>query len=446
MNATLINDWWMTTDTGGSMGTTNTSGITSKQQHNAEKIYNYFSALGWTLSAIAGMIGNMQLESWLSPALIQGTHRSTLPNSASNLSDVPNSVMINFYGSSGYGIGLVQWDGYTSTAPAGQKLVSFAERYGLDWFDGDTQLFRIKREVETNIQWQNGTVDGIYWTWNTYITTTETPEKAAHAWRVCYEVAASGTDSTRQQNARYWYDYFSSGPTPPTPDDWISGTDFSTLAVAYDPDITGVQIPYTQMDCYKYVQTVWRDIQAVLSSDTLCNPISQWGTAGTNTLWRQNISPYPIWTFDTTSPDNQNPTPVLWWKGTIAECIAEYGEIPAGALLFHQIGEDDKPRIPNYYRGDGIGNFAHVGIYIGNNEVMQSGGRDSSSVPGGGVHRSTYDPSAWNYVAFVVYVDPTGGGPTPPPPPPPSLPDWLILWYTTNKRKVIKSVKRNVQR
>ena len=43
MNATLINDWWMTTDTGGSMGTTNTSGITSKQQHNAEKIYNYFS-------------------------------------------------------------------------------------------------------------------------------------------------------------------------------------------------------------------------------------------------------------------------------------------------------------------------------------------------------------------------------------------------------------------
>lgn len=442
MNATLVNDWWMTTDTGGSMGTTNTSGITSKQQHNAEKIYNYFSALGWTLSAIAGMIGNMQLESWLSPALIQGTHRSTLPNSAANLSDVPNSVMINFYGSSGYGIGLVQWDGYTSTAPAGQKLVSFAERYGLDWFDGDTQLFRIKREVETNIQWQNGTVDGIYWTWNTYITTTETPEKAAHAWRVCYEVAASGTDSTRQQNARYWYDYFQD--VPPTPDDWIPGTDFSTLAVAYDPDITGVQIPYSQMDCIKFVQTVWRDIQAVSSSDTLCSPL------GTNTLWRTNTPQYPnlVRTFNTTSPDSQTPCPVLWYKDTIANCIATYGAIPAGTLLLHQISESGPPAIPSQYAGDGIGNFAHIGIYIGNNEVMQSGGRDSGSVPGGGVHRSTYDSSAWNYVAFVVYVDPTGGGPTPPPPPPPppSLPDWLILWYTTNKRKVIKSVKRNVQR
>ena len=137
MQATLVNDWWLTTNQGGSMGTTDTSGITEKQKHNAEKVYNYFSNLGWSLSAIAGMLGNMQLESWLSPALIQGTHRSLLPNSASNLSDVPNSVMINFYDSyygysnGGFGIGLVQWDGYTSTSPAGQKLVSFAERYGL---------------------------------------------------------------------------------------------------------------------------------------------------------------------------------------------------------------------------------------------------------------------------------------------------------------------------
>lgn len=434
MNATLVNDWWMTTDTGGTMGTTNTSGITEKQKHNAQKIYDYFSALGWSLSAIAGMIGNMQLESWLSPALIQGTHRSTLPNSAANLSDVPNNVMINFYGTSGYGIGLVQWDGYTSTAPAGQKLVSFAERYNLTWYDGDTQCFRIKREYETDIQWQNGTVDGIYWTWNTYISTTETPEKAAHAWRVCYEVAASGTDSTRQQNARYWYDYFSE--TPPTPpDEWITGTAFSSLATAYDPDITGQDIPYSQWDCIAFVNHVWQDIQVV----------SQHGYSlpnGTNTLWRRNMSGYPAETYNTTSPDNQNPTPVLWYKDTIANCETLYGAIPAGALLFHQISEAGPPPIPSQYEGDGIGNFVHVGIYIGNNEVMQSGGRDSGSVPGGGVHRSTYDSSAWNYVAFVCYVDPTGTGPTPPPPPPPSIRKWLLFWYTDKQKEVLKNVKR----
>ena len=439
MQATLVNDWWMTTDTGGSMGTTDTSGISTKQEHNATKVFNYFSALGWSLSAIAGMIGNMQLESWLSPALIQGTHRSSLPNSASNLSDVPNSVMINFYGSSGYGIGLVQWDGYTSTSPAGQKLVSFAERYGLTWYDGDTQCFRIQREQETNIQWQAGTVDGTYWTWSNYINSTDTPEHCAHAWRVCYEVAASGTDSTRQANARYWYDYFS-GVTPPTPTptDWISGTSFSSMAVDYDPAITGVNIPYSQMDCIQFVQTVWRDIQAVSSSDVLCSPL------GTNTLWRENTQQYPSLTktFNTTSPDNQNPTPVLWWKGTISECQSQFGEIPAGALLFHQISEAGPPAIPSQYAGDGIGNFAHVGIYIGNNEVMQSGGRDSGSVPGGGVHRSTYDSSAWNYVAFVVYVDCTGG----PEPPPPYIPTWFQnhVYIFFKRKKVIKNVRKTI--
>ena len=153
--------------------------------------------MGWSLSAIAGMIGNMQLESWLSPALVEGTHRSDFPNSASDLSDVPNNVALEHYNhnnhsASGYGLGLVQWDGYTSTSPAGHKLVSFAIRYGLTWYDGDTQLYRIQREYETNIQWQPATVNGTRWTWSNFITNTETPETSAKIWRICYEVAASG--------------------------------------------------------------------------------------------------------------------------------------------------------------------------------------------------------------------------------------------------------------
>ena len=432
MQATLVNGWWMTTNQGGTMGTTNTSGITEKQKHNAENVYNYFNALGWSLSAIAGMIGNMQLESWLSPALVEGTHRSDFPNSASDLSDVPNNVALEHYNpnnhrASGYGLGLVQWDGYTSTSPAGHKLVSFAIRYGLTWYDGDTQLYRIQREYETNIQWQPATVNGTRWTWSNYITNTETPETSAKIWRVCYEVADSGTDQTRQENAQYWYDYFSSGPTT---DEWITGNAFATLALAYN----GQYIPYSQADCITFVQMVWRDIQAVQTSWVLCSPL------GTNTLWRTNTSQYPslVKTFNTTSPDYQNPTPVLWYKDTISNCIATYGEIPTGALLFHQVGDDDSPAIPSQYRGDGIGNFVHVGIYCGNNQVMQSGGRDSGSVPGGGVHLSTYDSSAWNYVAFVVYVDCTGTTP------PSTLPFWLMLWYNNKRKEGVKIVRKGL--
>ena len=421
MQATLINDWYITTDTGGSMGTTDTSGITAKQIHNATKVYNYLSNLGWSLSAIAGVLGNMQVESWLSPGLIQGTHRSQLPNSAADLSDVPNSVMINFYGNSGYGVGLVQWDGYTSTAPAGQKLVSFAERYGLNWYEGDTQMFRIEREQATNIQWSGATVNGTYWTWANFPTNTETPEVSAKIWRICYEVAASGTDARRQANARYWYDYFE-GVQPPT-DDWISGSTFAGYALSYN----GQYLPYSQYDCIGFVNLVWRDI-AVVANNNYNLP------SGTNTLWRENTPQYPnlVKTYNTTSPDNQNPTPVLWYKDTISNCISQFGEIPTGALLFHQIGDDDNPQIPSQYRGDGIGNFVHVGIYVGNGQVMQSGGRDSGNIPGGGVHLSSYDSSAWNYVAFVCYVDCTGGSPEPPGPTPPTF-DRKILLYARKK-------------
>ena len=212
-----INGWWMSTDT--LMGSTDTSNISQRMVDNARKIWNYFKGYGWSDSAIAGMLGNMQLESTFNPAIIQSTNRWRLPNRAAELSDVPNSVMLNFYDSyyggsgGGYGIGLVQWDGYTSTYPAGQKLVSFAMRYNLNWYDGETQTFRIYREYQTGIQWQSAQISGIVWTWNNYVTNTQTPEVSARIWQVCYEVADPATLPTRQANARFWYDYFTAHPT-----------------------------------------------------------------------------------------------------------------------------------------------------------------------------------------------------------------------------------------
>ena len=445
MQATFVNDWWLRTD--GRLGAWNvsTETPTSYQIHNATKIYTALSGYGWSLSAICGIIGNMQHESTLSPAYIQETNRYRLPNSGANLSDVPNDVMQNFYmqyygdTNRAYGIGLVQWDGIGITR---QKLVGFCMNNNLIWYNGDSQMLRLLDEETRNIQWTTRTYYNSTWTWNNYITNTRTPEESARIWMGCYEIAEAGL-TYRQENARYWYDYFSG--TPPTPSGtWITGSAFSSLATAYDPAITGVNIPYNQKDCIGYVNMVWQDIPVVSTNGySLPN--------GTNTLWRRNISPYPSETYNTASPDNQNPTPVLWYKDTISNYLSYYNDLPEGCLLFHQVSDIGPPAIPSQYAGDGIGNFVHVGIYIGNCQVMQSGGRDSSSVPGGGVHRTTYNSltssdftNAWNYMAYVCYVDTSGGepGPGPEPPEPGEVPYWLLLWYTQKRKDGVNNAIR----
>ena len=431
MAAELYDGWYVSAnqyDVGPSSGIP-----TSYQEHNVDLIVSTFRALGWTDNAIAGMVGNMMYESSIDPACVYP--KSGFPSGGASLNDINNTNAQN-HPDAAYG--LVQWKGRGTVDPSNNQLVGYAIRYNYEWYSGVIQMQRLTWEYQEPAKFHPQTVDGVYWTFASYASSTASAADLAKVWMVCYEGTYSVLD-TRKANATTWYNYISG--EPPIPDDWIPGTDFATLALAYDPDVTGQQIPYSQMDCYEFVQTVWRDIQSVSSTDRLCNPVSQWGTAGTNTLWRQNISPYPTWTFNTTSPDSQNPTPVLWYKDTISNCISLYGEIPTGALLFHQIGEDDNPNIPPYYRGDGIGNFAHVGIYCGNNEVMQSGGRDSGSVPGGGVHKSVYDSSAWNYVAFVVYVDCIGTEPPPPPPPPPWILNHLYL-IINQRKKVVRRVKR----
>lgn len=418
MAAELYNDWYVSaewSDVGPSYGS-----YSDRQKHNALKVYAVFHALGWTDNAIAAMVGNMQVESGIDPAC-------SYPKIGYTMATIGNSYATN-YPDAAYG--LVQWKGRGSTDPDNNQLVGYAIRYGYQWYDGQIQMNRLTWEYQSGSKFHAQTVDGVYYTFNSFAASTGSPSVLAKAWMVCYEGTYSVL-ANRQSNAEYWYTYFQSGPTPPTPptpSDWVSGQYFASLAVAYDPDITGQDIPYSQWDCIGYVNHVWQDVPVVRDNNySLPN--------GTNTLWRRNMNGYPSQTYSTTSPSGQNPTPVLWWKGTVTECQNQFGEIPTGALLFHQISEAGPPAIPSQYAGDGIGNFAHVGIYIGNNQVMQSGGMDSGSVPGGGVHRSVYNPNAWNYVAFVCYVNPLGTFA--------GVPVWLLL-RLAKKKGDIKHVRKTL--
>lgn len=423
MSAELLHDWYVSAKSS-DLGVT-AGGASDKQKHNAEKVYEVFHDLGWTDNAIAGLVGNMQIESWLNPADVYP--KSAFPNGGATLADLSNQYALNIKTPA---YGLVQWKGLGSTEPIANQLVSYAYRHGSEWYEGQIQMDRLTWEYQSNSKWkvrEEQTSAHHTMTFREYANSTESPETLAYYWMLHYEATYSKVPE-REANANYWYEYFTSGPgpgpeppTPPLEDGWITGTDFAMMALEYD----GVYIPYDQMDCIHFVNDVWKKINDYTRTTNI--------TMGTNRLWRSTK------TFDTESPLGADPCPELYYKGTIEECIESFGEIPQGALLFHKISDEGPPEIPDEYRGDGIGNFAHVGIYCGNNTVMQSGGRDSASVPGGGVHKSTYDPQAWNYVAFIVYVDCIDNIP-----PEPVFKWWLLYLFKKGRR--LKNVRRDYSR
>ena len=444
MSVVLYNGWYVATpysDIGPTAGT-----FTSYQKHNAEKVYYTFIAEGWTVNAISAMLGNMTKESNLNPARVYKVGR--FPNQGNNLSDIGNNQAVN-HPNEAYG--LVQWKGRGDTDPNNNQLVGYAIRHNAEWYDGDIQMERMLWEWQGRKKWHPQKVDGVYWTYEDFAHSTLSTDKLAKVWMVCYEGTYSTLD-VRKNASKYWYDYFYGNPDvptppePPQPDDpplpdpdvptptpaeWITGDAFATLALSFDPNVTGINIPYSQMDCIGFVNAVWDKIPVVHNN-------GYYLTNGTNSLWRTT------YTYNTTDPYGWYPSSELSYKNTISNTVQLFGYIPTGSLLFHQIGEAGPPPIPAQYAGDGIGNFVHVGIYCGNNQVMQSGGKDSASVVGGGVHKSVYDPTAWNYCAFVCYVNPAGDLPPEPVPQPFRIVDLLMMWYSNNKKGVKKNVKRSI--
>ena len=183
MNAEVYNGYWISTDTY----------LTQEHRNaNAYLINAYLDNLGWTREAIAGILGNMDVESSVNPALIEGRGYPNL---------ITNQQCLDIHT---LGVGLVQWTGDGQTPPIGQKLASFAIRNNKEWYDGELQCYRLEREYQRNEQFLPTTVDGRLWTWNDYVTSTDLPEVLAKVWQYAYERGGSDT-ATRQAKARYYY-------------------------------------------------------------------------------------------------------------------------------------------------------------------------------------------------------------------------------------------------
>lgn len=89
------------------------------------------------------------------------------------------------------------------------------------------------------------------------------------------------------------------------------------------------------------------------------------------------------------------------WRGTPEECAEAFGSVPDGAWLF--IVKDNGGE-PEKYRGDGIGNAEHMGVYMGGTQAIHA----SSSRKGvaesyfGG---KTIPNGGWNMVGLCQWVN-----------------------------------------
>lgn len=165
----------------------------SEMQINARYINQELSADGWTLNAIAGLLGNAQRESTINSGLWQSMDE----------------------GNTSLGLGLVQW------TPA-STLISWAEARGDEPTDIDTQLDRLRWELANGEQYYE--TESYPLNFSEYTKSTMSPEYLASVFLHNYERAGVSAEEERRTNARYWYDYllnYSGGgsePDDPTPD------------------------------------------------------------------------------------------------------------------------------------------------------------------------------------------------------------------------------------
>ena len=128
------------------------------------------------------------------------------------------------------------------------------------------------------------------------------------------------------------------------------------------------KLKYSQCDCQSFIEKVLADI-GVRRAD------------GQPYNWRGS---------------NQIARVACSWIGTKEEAIAKFGEIPIGAWAFVW---DDKGGEKERGYTDGLGDYKHIGIYVGDNIV-----RDSTKTSRrDGVGNS--DLNRYNRIGLCMYLD-----------------------------------------
>lgn len=151
----------------------------AQMQINARYFYQEMNARGWTLNAIAGMLGNMETESTINPGIWESLDNGNM--------------------SGGYG--LVQW------TPA-SKYTNWCDARSLAWGSMDSAISRIIWELDNGEQYY--ATDAYPESFSQFKNSNKSPEYLAAAFLANYERPAVQPQPARATQARKWYDYIAS--------------------------------------------------------------------------------------------------------------------------------------------------------------------------------------------------------------------------------------------
>lgn len=153
-----------------------------EMRNNAQIIKDYLiNECGWSLNAVCGVLGNMEIESTINPGIWQSLQVGT------------------------GGFGLVQWTPHTN-------YTDWADANGYDWTDGYGQLVWINEQTVPTGQWIATTDYNL--TFNEFKVSNNSPEYLASAFLKNFERAGVEVEADRQSNARAWFDLFTGTDTP----------------------------------------------------------------------------------------------------------------------------------------------------------------------------------------------------------------------------------------
>lgn len=190
------------------------SSLSEPQKNQCTVLADYFSAKGWTLNAICGMLGNIQHECTLNCNLYSKYYTSAYNAEQNGYSALISWINTQRENDVDLAYGLTQWH-YPD------KYITWAYNNGLDWRLWTSQVARIDYEVEHNEQWSadrisSSSVAGHAYTFKEFTQLTEDPAMLAWWFNRAYEKSASSyTGSTeRQENATRIYYYLKSQKIP----------------------------------------------------------------------------------------------------------------------------------------------------------------------------------------------------------------------------------------